>query len=266
MSALTQVQRNRIRDVFGSSTIKQAKDDGTIGDQLLRILDLSDFQNRHILYDDFLGDVIEDGYSAAKGTDGQGVIATILAGGVGGVLRQISGDTVVVAESIASLTHGLQWRCSNGNLVLETRVKVDDITNVCMNIGFSDVLATTTLEEPFTVSGTTVTSNASNAVCFVFDTAQTTDAWYCLGVKADTDAPGNIITAVPPVAATYQTFRLELDANGTAKFYIDETLMATIENAVTNSTALTPIITVMARTTAVRTQDIDLLYCGMDRA
>jgi hypothetical protein len=45
------------------------------------------------LFDDFLGDVIEDGWSAAQGTDAQGAIAAVVAGAAGGAVRLTSGDT-----------------------------------------------------------------------------------------------------------------------------------------------------------------------------
>ena len=84
-----------------------------------------------VLFDDFLGDIIDDAWSAAKGTDGQCVIATINAGGNGGTVRLTSGDTTVVAESLSSLTHGLNWVAGNGELIFEAKIKPISAVTTC---------------------------------------------------------------------------------------------------------------------------------------
>lgn len=217
-----------------------------------------------VLFDDFLGDVIADQWSAAKGSDGQAVIAAVVAGESGGAVAQTTGDTTVVAESCVSLTHGLNYKAANGDLVFEARVKIDAITTVQQFIGLTDVLATTTLEQPFTINGTTVTSTATDAVGFLFDTDATTDVWHLVGVANDVDAT-RIQTSIAPVAGTYAKFRIELSAAGVAKFYINDVLVGTMSAAVTASVALTPVVEAMARTTASRVQTVDYVFCSQKR-
>lgn len=218
------------------------------------------------LEDDFLGDVIADQWSAAKGTDGQGVIATVVAGAANGVVRLTSGDTTTVAESLSSLTHGLNWKAGNGGLYMKTRVKaVSSVADVSICVGFTDVLATTTLEEPFSISGTTITSNATDAVCFVFDTAQTNDALHMQGVKNGTDtAISN--SGVALSADEYVTLEIDVDSSGSATFYIDGVAYATVANAVTTTVALTPVVSIMARTTTSKSIDVDYIRVGQLRA
>jgi hypothetical protein len=216
------------------------------------------------LFDDFLGDVIEDGWSAAKGSDAEAVIAAIVAGTTSGAVRLTCGDTVTVAESASSLTHGLNWKAANGGLVFEAKITpVSSVANVAYFVGFTDVLATTTLEEPITLSGTTYTTTATDAVGFVFDTAATTDVWYGMGVANDVD--GTAVACSAPTAGTAQTLRIELSVAGVASFYIDGVYQGAVAAAVTPSVSLTPVVEIMARTTAVKSIDVDYISVSMTR-
>lgn len=213
------------------------------------------------LSDHFLGDVISDQWSAAKGTDGQAVIATITSA-VGGWLRLTSGDTTTVAESLSSLTQALNWSAEQGGLTLKVKIKpVSSVADVSYFIGFTDVLATTTLEDPMSLSGTTLTTNASNAVGFLFDTAATNDVWHCQGVKANTDT-ALTATSIAPTADTEQVLEIRVDSSGGAIFYIDGIQVASVGACVTASTALTPVVTVMARTTTSKSIDLDYVLVG----
>lgn len=217
------------------------------------------------LFDDFLGDVLEDAWSGAKGTDAQAVVPTIVAGAEDGWVRLTSGDTTVVAESLSSLTHGLNWKAESGQLVFEARVKpVSSVASVAYFVGFTDVLATSTLEEPATISGTTYTTNATDAVGFLYDTAATDDYWKLVGVKNDVDAT-HVDSGVAPVADTAVKLRIELSTAGVASFYINDVLKGTLSEAVTASVALTPIVSVMARTTTSKSIDVDYIHVSKTR-
>ena len=210
------------------------------------------------LFDDFLGDVIADQWSAAEGNDAQAIIATI-SSDVNGVVRMITGDTAVVAESAQSLTHELNWKANQGGLYMACRFKpVTAITTVAYFVGFTDTLATTTLEEPITLSGTTLTTNATDAVGFVYDTDATNDTWHCQGVANGTDTALTNST-IAPVVDTYQDLEIFVDTSGGATFYINGALVATVAACVTSTVALTPVVCAMARTTSSRTVDIDYI-------
>lgn len=222
-----------------------------------------DFTPKVTLFDDFLGDVLDDAWSGAKGSDGQAVVPTINPA-IGGWVRLTSGDTVTPAESISSLTHGLNWKAESGGLAFEAKVKpVSSVASVAYFIGLTDALATGTLEEPVTLSGTSFTSNATDCVGFVFDTAATTDVFYCIGVKNNADTAAT--ATIAPAADTAVTLRIELSAAGAATFYVNGNLVATIADAVTPSVALTPIVEVMTRTTAVKSIDADYIHVQSSR-
>lgn len=217
------------------------------------------------LFDDFLGDLLEDGWSAAEGNDAQAIIATIQAGEVGGVVRMITGDTTTVSESAQALTHGLNWKANQGGLYMYCRFKpVTAITTAQYFVGFTDTLATTTLEQPFTLSTVTVTAVADNAVGFLYDTDATNDTWHCQGVKA-TVATATSNSGLPPIVDTWQDLEIEISTAGTASFYINGALVASVANAVTVTTALTPVVEAMARTTSSRTIDVDVIQVTAQR-
>lgn len=243
-----------------------------IDDQTSKIIDrmklrggrYGDLVHRVTLFDDFLGDVIADQWSAAKGSDGQAVIAAIQAAASGAV-RLTSGDTTTVAESLSSLTHALNWKAANGNLVFEAKVTpVSSVADVAYFVGFTDVLATTTLEEPASLSGTTYTTTATDAVGFLFDTAATTDTIRLVGVANDVDAT-HADSGAAFTADTAATLRIELTAGGDAKFFINGAAVGTVAAAVTASVALTPVVSVMARTTTSKSIDVDYVLVQQDR-
>lgn len=215
------------------------------------------------LFDDFLGDAIDARWSAAQGTDGQGAIAAVVAGTASGAARLTSGDTTVVAESLSSMTHGLNWKANQGGLVFEAKVTpapTGTVADVAYFIGLTDTLATTTLEEPATLATATITYNAADAVGFLYDTGATTDVFYGVAVKATAGtAFANAVVGAAPVAATAITFKIEVSSTGAASFYVNGTLLGTIAAAVTATVALTPIVSVMARTTTVKTIDWDYI-------
>lgn len=186
---------------------------------------------------------------AAATTDAGGAVA-LVTGSVDNEGSQIVGKSSMTA--------------AKGGLVMEARIKLAAVTSATVCVGFTD---SQSIEEPFAVSGTTVTSTASDAVCFCYDTDATTDYWYGLGVDTDVDSTGNAITDVGPTAATYQTLRVEVDKDGvSARFYIDGALKNTITaGAVTKSTALYPTIAVHNRSAAANTLSVDYIYVAHRR-
>jgi hypothetical protein len=217
-------------------------------------------------FDDFLGDVILDQWNYVEGTDSATSASAILAGGIGGVLQITTGDAGTgLAADMAQLTQALQWQASNGNLVIEARLKLSAITTCYAFIGFTDVV---TLEAPIesAASANTLTSNATDAVGFMFDTRMTTDNWWLVGVATDVDATHQDMGAAP-VADTYATFRVELSAAGVATFYYNGVAVGTaMTGAVTAAADLTPTIAVSKTSVAASmTMDIDYVYVSMDR-
>ena len=211
------------------------------------------------LFDDFLGDVIADQYSTGAETGGTGG-STAITAAVNGALR-ITTDDQTDGDRIA-LTYQLNWQASDGGMIMEARIKnVTAITLRTLFVGFTDVLAASTVVEmPIEMSGSTVTSTATDAVGFMYDTASTNDTWYGIGVKADSDATP-VDTGVAPVAGTYQTLRVVVNADGDADFYINGKYEGHVDDAITASVDCTPIIALEAQGAAgAKIVDVDYLY------
>lgn len=214
-------------------------------------------------YDDFLGDALNTQYNFQEGSDTAADFAINVQKGGVARLSTAASATLTMAVNGAQVDLGaLNWYASNGGLSMEVRLKCDAVTTLALFIGFTD--QTSALEMPWTGSTTTYTSNQSDGFGFLFDTGFTTKTIRCVGVAADTDVT-NVDTSDAWAAATYKKFRLECDASGTVKYYIDGVLVATIALAVTPTVALVPIIAGFARAASARNIDIDYLRASMDR-
>lgn len=230
---------------------------------------------RHVVFFDdfnraFDPTVATDPYVYTEGTDSATSAAAILAGGIGGVLRLTTGDagSGLAADTCQLTTRVLGWQASNGGLTYEIRVKLSAITTCWAFFGFTDTVAAS-LEAPVisASSANTITTNASDAVGWMFDTRMSTDNWWMVGVAADTDATAQN-SGYAPVADTYEVLRISISAAGAATFYRNGVPVGKImSGAVTAATDLTPIIAVSKTSVAASmTCDVDYLMCAMDRA
>jgi hypothetical protein len=219
------------------------------------------------LRDDFLGAEI-DGYKwqSLIGTNASTRQAIVLASQTGGAVRMTTGADAgaTMALNGAQLHSDLNWTAANGGLVFEAMTKVDAVTAVAIFIGMTDQIAA--LEMPFTLTaGDVLTSNASNAFGILFDTDATTDNWWLVGVAADVDATKQN-TALGPSAATYDTWRIEVDAVGAATFYRNGTAVGTaLAGAVTPAAQLTPVIAAFSRGAASRNIDTGAILVRQQR-
>jgi hypothetical protein len=216
--------------------------------------------------DDFIGDSLDARWNVVEGTDSATSDAAILAGGMGGVLRFTTGDAGTgLAADMIQMTQALQWQASNGSLYVEAKIKLSAITVCYCFFGFTDLV---TLEAPImsASSADTLTSNATDAVGFMFDTRMSTDNWWLVGVAGDTDATAQN-TGYAPVADTYETFRIELSAAGVATFYRNGVQVGTaMTGAVTAGADLTPTFNISKTATAASmTADMDYIAIGMER-
>lgn len=226
-------------------------------------------QNVAGIFDDFVYQAIAETdtpWILNSGSDAEAIDPAINAQ-AGGVLRLTSGNAGTgVAADGAQLACHIPMTAAKGGLVFETRLHINTaVTTVQVVAGFTDV---TTLELPAAVgSSDAITTNASDGVFFVYDTDADTDQWFGIGVAGDTDATGSGALGIAPTADTWQTLRIEVDADGaTARFYIDGSLAGSLTaSAVTASTSIYATIVVNATTTTSRTVDVDYIYVGHNR-
>ena len=206
------------------------------------------------LFHDFNCPAVDETNDIDAGTENSGTQAISVL--ENGVYRLTTGTT---ADNRVAFATALNYQADNGGpLSAEFRVKsVTAITTRAYFIGFTDVVPSGTLENPIEQSGTTLTSTASNAVGFMYDTASTTDNWYAVGVKADTDAVSVETGVAPAAAGTYQTLKVVVNQDGDADFYIDGKWEGRVDNAVTASTSLCAICLVETRTGGASSLDCD---------
>lgn len=216
--------------------------------------------------DDFNGATIDaTKWTTFKGSDGGAGFFASLAGQANGAVRGVAGAGAgaTMAVNGTSLVSFLNWKANSGELVFQARVKVDAITNLSLFIGLGEQIAA--LQQPIVAAnGTTVTTTAVDAVGFLFDTTLTAAFWHVTGVANNVDATLTAL-AVAPVAATYATFRIELDKLGNAKFFYNGRGVAQLALAVTPTVALTPVIAAFTRSASTVNVDADYVHVSATR-
>jgi len=135
---------------------------------------------------------------------------------------------------------GVHVRCAK-NPTVEVKFQLDDIANVAINAVLNDEVDENSGLLPFTISGTTITDNATDSAGFCFDTEQTTDRFYIINTKGGTDA-GTLLAALraPFAAATDIRVRVRLDSSGNAWYYFNGVFVGYKASAVTTTISLVP--------------------------
>lgn len=207
-----------------------------------------------------------DGWLARKGSDAQCVDFTRTEALGGTAVGTIGDTTASMAVSGVQLSRGLNWRADRGNLVFEAKVKLSAITDIAVFVGFTDQVAALEMPIQSAASANTITTNASDAVGFMFDTSMTADNWWLVGVDTDVDATAQN-TSTAPVADTYATLRIELSTAGVATFYYNGTAIGSaMTGAVSADVLLTPVIAGFNRTTSgTPTITADYIHVSADR-
>lgn len=223
-------------------------------------------QRRIRLYDDFLGNARDTRlWRESAGSAGGGTsIATGIPGGYLSLGTGINAAGTMATNGVQIDSGALEWRPASGELILEVSFFLGDNSSEAFFIGFTDQHAT--LEMPFTMGASNVlTSNASNAVGFLYDTAATTDHWWGVGVRADVDATP-VDLGAPKTAGERERIRLVVQSNGSARFYRDGVLAGIAANAVAPGTFLTYFLGGFGRTSAGRAMHVDYVSATQGRS
>lgn len=218
--------------------------------------------SRCVLFDDFLGDVVADQWNFTEGTDSGTSDGAISAQQNGAFLLTPGDSAGTVAADGAQLNSELNWKANSAQpnrLVFEARVKLASIAQCSCFVGFTD---TKSLEQPIQSagSGDTITTNATDAVGFMFDVGMNNDNWYLVGVANDVDATVQD-SGVAVAADTWATLRVEIDASGVAYFFINgNPVGSAMSGAVRTTIALTPVF-IVRPTAAVAGKTMTIDYC-----
>ena len=171
-------------------------------------------------------------------------------------------------KGIAVATEVIFSPALNGTLAVEARVELPALTTRSVYLGFVNVIADD-VAEPVTSTGTTLTLVASDLCGFVLD-SQLTDAadWHMVyngGSLTGETTSGNVDADEDAVAATSQVLRLEIDTNGTARWYIDGNIKQTKENAVSTTVLQGALFGCWGTTSTAADADIDYLAVEAER-
>jgi hypothetical protein len=163
-------------------------------------------------------------------------------------------------------------------ITMEARVQFTDLDTKEAFIGFTDIEIAShvpSLETDLMTGGTTtLTLTASDLVGFYFSAELTDDEdWHGVynggSTAGATDSTAVDLsgaeTTYEAVAGEWQVLRLEIDPNGTARWYIDGSLRQTVVGAVSTTTDLKFMAGVEAKGAAIETMDLDYVLITANR-
>ena len=158
-----------------------------------------------------------------------------------------------------------------GPIVAEARVQLDNLDTKEVFFGFTDIDPDTLSIETDVMTGATATLTlTASDICGFFLSAELTDDedWHGVyngGTTTGETTSTRVDLDDDAVAGEWQVLRLEIDNNGTARWYIDGALKQTVKGAVSTSTDLALILGVEAKGAAIENLDVDYLLVQANR-
>jgi hypothetical protein len=205
------------------------------------------------------GEGIEDGDSGIVGKDALSGVVTITS-------ADVNADTAFIGTHIG-FDVGLM-----GTIVLETRVQMAALTAREIFFGLTSIL---TLDEQLediviNASATTLVMPADLCAFYLSDELTTVAGdWHAIhnggSATATTTTTGDAQLNNVAVVGEWQVLRLEIDNNGTARWYIDGVLKQTVVGAVSTTTDFAMCLAVGSNAGTVAALDCDYLLVQANR-
>lgn len=207
------------------------------------------------IMDDFLGPTFQEsgvGQEWWISFEGSGATAAVHDESPEGILKMVSGSADDandgVSLSLADASNGAL--VSLGTTYLEVRLTADDWSpnggcNIC--VGLASEIAESNEHGLWRVATATVSDGGLslvNGVGFCLDDDATIQNWIACSTKASSVVTTPVDLGEIAGNVSYQTLRLELDSNGTCKFYIDGILKHTTVGAVATNAVLIPFVSI----------------------
>lgn len=209
-----------------------------------------------------------DMWLSTKGSGVNTEVATTVTDSLNGevTIKSSTADGATSANASNITGVNLGYKANQGGLVIEARLKIDDITEAYIFVGFTDVLGSTVEHAiDFTDGSDTLIADADNACGIVFSGDATTQEWCHGGVKATTPTTA-AFSSTAPTNGAYVVLRVEVDSSGGVRGFIDGTAVgASVANAVTATTALTPAVVCSNTAAAATIMTLDYLWVQQDR-
>lgn len=161
----------------------------------------------------------------------------------------------------------------NGSLVLEARVQFENLDTKEFFFGVTDIAIASdvpSIEVDLCHGATvTLTLTASDLCGFLLSSELTEDEmWHAIfkggSTTGVTSSTSNQL-GVDNVAAEWDLLRLEIDPNGTARWYVNGVLKKTVVGAVSTTVALKAFIAVEAKGAAIETADVSYVRIRTSR-
>jgi len=165
---------------------------------------------------------------------GQWLVSAVNSGTVAG------GDVVTLTTGAADnddteLASSIGWNAAQG-LSLECHAAPSSATcGFC--IGFSDAQGEDADKLAITFDTATATTNASDAALFYHDYDATSKVIRAMTVNDDTDST-ILASTTAATAATYNKYRIDVDLDGNADFWLDDVKIGTADTAVRSAVNL----------------------------
>lgn len=192
-----------------------------------------------------------------------GVVAVAKTGG----WVRISGNDED-GKGVAIATETVMTAASNGTLIAEARVELPALTARNAFFGFS-ALAADDIAEPVTGSTVTLTLTPDHLAGFVLDSQLTAGTVWHLPYKGGTTsgptASTSVTSGIAAVAAEADILRIEIDPNGTTRWYVNGVLEQNVVGAVSPTALLAVVCGVWGTTTTAADMDVDYLYVEFNR-
>ncbi len=186
-----------------------------------------------------------------------GVVAIAKAGG----FVRISGNNED-GKGVALCTELVFSPALNGTLVCEARLELQALTTRNIFVGFCGTIADD-VAEPLTATGTTLTLTAANLCGFLLDSQLTAGTYWHMpyngGSTTGVTAAGTVKSSQAAVAAESDILRVEMDPNGTARWFINGKLEQTVVNAVSTTALQGALVACFGTTTTAADADVDFM-------
>lgn len=145
-------------------------------------------------------------------------------------------------------------------IVIEARLELILLTNRRIFVGLCGNF-TDTQNDILTGSSGLLTLSAEDDLCgFFFDSALEATKWYMPfnggSTTGETDA-SEVVSSVTPIAEEFDIVRLEVDNNGTARWFINGALEQTVSGAISTSEVFSAMVGAIYNSSAAATLDID---------
>lgn len=159
------------------------------------------------------------------------------------------------------------FRPSLGNTAMEARIKVDNVSDLAIYVGFTETLAIATPVMPAEFVTATMTYNGTGGmVGMQFDADGTTDIWRSVfgdGGAVSSNATANgVAGARAAVADVYDIVTAEIDSDGTARVFLNGTTVESAASAVTGTDNFFAVVMVENRAASAAVWEVDLAYAS----